>query len=201
MKNYSKLLALGLTLGLGACASIIEGESDRVELKTQQNIPAQCQLSNGRGTYTINAPGSAEIKKSKTDLDINCHGADGSNAKKVVQSDMETWFIGNLVFGGIIGGGVDAATGSMWEYPKEISVDMTPIAQPVSQQYYTPAEPQQSYAPATLVPEAATAPATIAPAAPYAQPQQYAPTVQPQAQAAQPTYYAPAQVPAIAPAN
>jgi hypothetical protein len=39
---------------------------------------------------------------------------------------------GNILFGGVIGAGVDVATGAAYDYPAVIEIDMTPITIPVA---------------------------------------------------------------------
>jgi hypothetical protein len=43
-------------------------------------------------------------------------------------SNFEGWTVGNLLLGGIIGLGVDAATGAINEYPHAFQIAMTPMA-------------------------------------------------------------------------
>lgn len=138
MNILTKILLVTSSLAASGCATIIEGSSDRVAVSTPQNAPASCQLKNGRGTWSVSAPGATQVKKSKTDLDITCHdNLTGAEGKKTVESEMELWFLGNIVIGGIIGGIIDASTGSMWEYPKEVSVTIpaavTPAAAPANE--------------------------------------------------------------------
>ena len=178
--NYSKAIALISTMALGACASIIEGGTDRVEFKTAQDIPAQCEATNGRGTYNFSVPGTAEIQKSKTDLVLNCTGSGGATGKKDVASDMETWTLGNVLIGGLIGLGIDAGTGSMWEYPKDVSINMnipTPpapeptaaIDDPQAAPVALEASPQEAPVATQVAPEANIEQPMLAPAALEAQ--------------------------------
>jgi hypothetical protein len=52
----------------------------------------------------------------------------------IIPSNTETMAAGNVVFGGFIGLGVDAATGAMNKYPDIVTVAMTPdpACQPAS---------------------------------------------------------------------
>jgi phosphoketolase len=44
----------------------------------------------------------------------------------VIPSDAEAMAAGNVVFGGVIGLGVDAMSGAMNKYPDQVMVAMTP---------------------------------------------------------------------------
>lgn len=124
--NITRALLLTSTLTLGACASIIEGSTDRVQVVTSPATSSSCQLQNSQGTWNVVTPGSTEVKKSKTDLNITCKdNATGAQSDKIVESNMEPWFLGNIILGGIIGGIVDASTGSMWEYPADVTVPLS----------------------------------------------------------------------------
>jgi hypothetical protein len=70
----------------------------------------------------------ASVEKSKEDIQIRCTKPAWQDAASTIPSNFEGWTLGNLVLGGIIGFGVDAATGAINEYPHTFQVPMTPLS-------------------------------------------------------------------------
>ncbi len=124
MKIAAPILAASL-LTLSACASIIEGSSDKVFINTVGTKSASCRVNNERFSSTANSMSSVDVMRSKTDLNVDCSDQQtGSSGKTTVASDLEPWTFGNILLGGIIGLGVDLGTGSAWNYPAQIDVNM-----------------------------------------------------------------------------
>ncbi len=74
-------------------------------------------------------PGVATVARSKDDIRVECNAPGYETAIAVIPSSFEAWTAGNLVFGGVIGLGVDAATGAINEYPNSFQVPMVPAGQ------------------------------------------------------------------------
>jgi|TARA_B110000196_G_C20796442_1_gene498021 hypothetical protein len=110
-----------LTLFLFNCASITQGSDQIIAVDTPNCPGAQCKLTNNDGTYFINGtPGTVTINKSRSQLSIECYkGKNKSIASS--SSSVENMAWGNILIGGIIGGGVDMATGAAYKYPGLIS--------------------------------------------------------------------------------
>lgn len=156
------LAALACT-ALTACASIMEGQTDKVNVSAEGAPGAVCDLKNGRGEARIGVPSAVEVKKSKTDLEVKCaEPQSGAHGSAVVASAIEPWVIGNILFGGLIGLGIDFGTGSAWQYPADIRVAMQPAG---PEHFAAPVEPVAVEAPAPMAaPEPAPQPAPAAPA-------------------------------------
>jgi len=85
----------------------------------------QCVAKNDDGSSVLTAPASVSVDKDKDSLVITCNSKDGeANGEVIVDSSYEAWNAGNILVGGIIGVGVDAATGAMWKYPSAVVVPM-----------------------------------------------------------------------------
>lgn len=134
----SRLLALALVAGAGfqlsACASIIKGSSASVAITTPPVQGAMCTLSSPEGNWQVTSPGSVTVSRSKHDIQVRCTKEGYQDAAAVIPSSFEGWTLGNLIIGGVIGVGVDAATGALNDYPNAFQVPMTqlePAAAPV----------------------------------------------------------------------
>ena len=110
------------------CASIVSGQNQSLSVTTKNNgsdvSGAKCSLSNDKGSWFVTTPGSVTVRRSFNDLAVNC-ALDGLDAGvSVVKSSTKGMAFGNIIFGGIIGAGVDMSTGAAYDYPEVINVEM-----------------------------------------------------------------------------
>jgi len=70
------------------------------------------------------------VEKSKEDIQARCTKPGWQDASAVIPSNFQGWTVGNIVFGGLIGLGVDAATGAINEYPNAFQIPMYPATPP-----------------------------------------------------------------------
>jgi hypothetical protein len=107
------------------CASIVNGQNQSVSVSTTPAYGATCTLENNKGKWYIpSTPGSVTIHRSYNDLKINCEKKGYRRTLKTVASSTKGMAFGNVVFGGVIGAGVDMANGSAYDYPTDISVPL-----------------------------------------------------------------------------
>jgi hypothetical protein len=85
-----------------------------------------CTIQTQSGPRGVTTPGSVALDKGSSPLPIsrtkNCYVMGSS----IIPSNTETMAAGNVLLGGVIGLGVDAATGAMNKYPDLVTVAMTP---------------------------------------------------------------------------
>jgi hypothetical protein len=113
---------------LSGCASIVEGSFQRVAVQTtasNEPVPnVACKLENTKGNWALKTPGSITVRRASDDLYIQCV-KDGVPAPiTAVKSSGSPWLWGNLLFGGLIGLGVDLADGDGYAYPLVITADL-----------------------------------------------------------------------------
>ena len=112
---------------LTGCASIVKGSSQSILITTPPADGANCVLSSKEGNWTLVSPGAVTVSKSKENITVTCKKDGFQDAVASIPSNFEGWTVGNLVFGGLIGLGVDAATGAINDYPDAFQVPMTPV--------------------------------------------------------------------------
>jgi hypothetical protein len=119
------------------CASIVNGSNQSVSVETRSDAGpisgANCRLSNNKGTWFVTSPGSTTVQRSYEDLAVRCDKEGSEPGLASVKSSTKAMAFGNIIFGGIIGAGVDMSTGAAYDYPSLISVIMgrsTAIAAP-----------------------------------------------------------------------
>lgn len=110
------------------CASIVSGQNQSVSVTTKNQgadvAGAKCSLTNDKGTWYTTTPGSVTVRRSYNDLALTCtlDGAEPGIAS--VKSTTKGMAFGNILFGGIIGAGVDMSTGAAYDYPDIINVEL-----------------------------------------------------------------------------
>ena len=157
------LLSLSL-LNLAACATVIEGSTSHINVATAPPSNASCTLTNARESVKAQASTSTHVKKSRTDLNVVCADPTTNSAgKTIVESSIEPWDIGSVLLGGIIGMGVDWATGAAYYYPDKVLVPLSTAVYP-SASVYTPT-PSALTTPVTTAEPAAVIYTPSAPAA------------------------------------
>jgi hypothetical protein len=120
--------ALLCAFALAACASITKGTTQVVAVNTPGVAGATCTLtSEAIGSQVVVTPGAVTLEKSKESVAVKCTKECYIDGGGVIASNMEAMTAGNIILGGVIGLGVDAASGAMNKYTPEIQVVMTPI--------------------------------------------------------------------------
>lgn len=133
----ASLAGLAVAAQLTGCASIVGGTNQPVSVETHapdgtQVAGANCKLSNNKGTWFVTTPGSATVHRSFEDLSVLCEKDKAASGMMMVKSSTKPMAFGNIIFGGVIGVGVDVATGAAYDYPTLIKVPMGPQAQPAA---------------------------------------------------------------------
>ena len=124
--TIAAIAALGISVS--GCASIIKGTTQSIAITTSPVGGANCSLHSKEGTWNVVTPGVAKVDKTKEDIRIHCTKDGYQDADATIPSNFEGWTLGNLLLGGIIGVGVDAATGAMNEYPHAFNVQLAPAS-------------------------------------------------------------------------
>ena len=122
MRNYFLLaFAAGLLLG---CATIVKGTDQQVSIDTPGFAGAQCRLSSKAiGVRQVVTPAIITLPKSKENVAVECN-LGCARGTGVIASSLETMTAGNVLLGGVIGLGVDAATGAMNHYTDRNQIHM-----------------------------------------------------------------------------
>lgn len=160
MKQIAKYACLGgLSLGTvltTGCASIVGGANQSISVETRSTtgeavVGANCKLENPKGTWFVTTPGSVIIHRAYDDLTIYCTKTGEQPGIATAKSSTKGMAFGNILFGGPIGVGVDAATGAAYDYPTLITVQLgetKTIKALVNGEQGTPATGTPSAAPA-----------------------------------------------------
>jgi hypothetical protein len=155
MKPVLAIMAVA-SIGLSSgCASIVSGTNQPLTVEAPDCAGAMCRLTNSKGTWAVKAPGSVVVHRAYGPLTVVCAKEGFPSTTTQVDSKTKGMAYGNILFGGIIGAGVDTSTGAAYDYPALITV---PMSCDVSATHAAAVVQPESVAPA------AAEPATAAPA-------------------------------------
>lgn len=158
---------LGSLIILTGCASIVDGSNQPLSVITPGCKGASCEVSNDKGRWFVQeTPGSVTVHRSYNDLIVKCTKDQTVNVA-TVPSKTKGMAFGNILFGGIIGAGVDASTGAAYDYPTEINV---PLQCGTPETVAAPGTAAGAPAAPALPMPTAEAPAVLNTAAPLAMP-------------------------------
>lgn len=131
------VLISACALALGGCASIFNGSSQTLTINSEPD-GADLVVSNRAGDkiHTGTTPATISVKrgagyfKSETYL-VTLNKPGFETQEFTVTSSVSGWYIGNIIFGGLIGFlAVDPATGAMYTFPDSVSQKL--VAKPES---------------------------------------------------------------------
>lgn len=95
---------------------------------TQDVKSAKCTLKSEKGSWTVaSTPGVANVARGGGALNVTCEKPEYETSNQLVGEEFEQMTLGNILFGGVIGIAVDAASGSAFKYPDNISILMRPL--------------------------------------------------------------------------
>lgn len=109
------------------CATLTKGTSQTVTVSTDPS-GATCTLTrDSKPLAIINpTPGSMPIEKGMGAIAIICKRAGYLDSAGTMTSEFQAMTFGNILFGGLIGVAVDAASGAMHEYPAMVTITLIP---------------------------------------------------------------------------
>jgi hypothetical protein len=148
---------VALSVMLGGCASVTRGTTENISIASTPS-GVEAVVSGMEAPTTCMTPCSIVVKRN-ADISITFQ-KDGYEPQIVPLSrDIPTGgaagFAGNLLLGGVVGMGVDAATGAATDHkPNPVIVTMQPSAPPP--RAARPPAPRKPRPPAAAAPEAGT---------------------------------------------
>ncbi|MEK4034581.1 hypothetical protein WOC76_10920 [Methylocystis sp. IM3] len=127
MNKLALCFGLVTSTAMAGCATMTRGTTQTVAINTPGAPGAVCTLiSPSIGTQTVTTPGVVTLAKGSSAVSIRCSKECYSDGTGVLASNMDGMTAGNVVVGGVIGLGVDAATGAMNQYAPQADIVMTP---------------------------------------------------------------------------
>lgn len=117
MSNFfgRTILPILFILPAAGCASIVDGTSQTLSVQTMANgeqvSGAECALNSNKGSWFVKTPGTVTVHRGYDPLNLKCTKEGYQPAIDSVASTTKGMAFGNLLFGGVIGAGVDMSQG------------------------------------------------------------------------------------------
>jgi hypothetical protein len=126
---YFKAAIYGfVALSIAGCATIVKGTNQAVAVNTPGVPGAQCTLASPAiGTKIVTTPASLTLDKAADNITVVCKKECYQDGVGIIPSHTEAMAAGNIIAGGIIGLGVDAASGAMNRYTADNQFAMVPV--------------------------------------------------------------------------
>ena len=124
---------LALAASLSACSTITTGTTQSMTVSTDPS-GATCHLTRGARTVAVvnPTPGTVTVDKSKDSMSVLCRKDGFQDTAQTIDTEFQAMTLGNVLIGGVVGLGVDIATGAINKYPTAVVVPMQPS--PIAQQ-------------------------------------------------------------------
>src|SRR4051812_23759261 len=114
-----------VAVGLSGCGTITQGTTQDIAITTSPP-GGHCELDR-RGEHVASlysTPNSVIVDKSTKDIVLTCAKPGYQTASLNLESDPSLGLFGNAIIGGVIGVGIDYATGAANKYPNSAFVPM-----------------------------------------------------------------------------
>lgn len=125
MKHIVLLTALGVALT--GCASVTRGINDTVEIYYD---PPQAKVSTNLGHVCTSSPCSLDVPRKKAftvSAELEGYAPQAVQVESKLAPGGVAGMAGNVLVGGVIGVGIDAATGATLEhFPNPVLIEMIP---------------------------------------------------------------------------
>ncbi len=129
-----RFVAIMLMFAMSGCASIISGSTDKVTFNSTPNgANFQIKDENGKSVHHGTTPSTVSLDRGDGFFDGQTYDVDFSSdgyvsSYQTVDSSLNGWYFGNLIFGGFLGLLIiDPATGAMFDLPENVNASLTPI--------------------------------------------------------------------------
>lgn len=121
----NKLLTIVALLSLSACSTIVEGPHQELTVNTNPES-ASCDLRRqGESLGVVSpTPGKITVAKTKDDIKVVCNKPGYLTSSYIDHSGSAGATFGNIILGGLIGWGVDSATGSDNKYDSVVNISL-----------------------------------------------------------------------------
>ncbi len=133
MKMILKLFSIGAIATTFSCASILSKSEYPITVSSNpehvkfdiERIPDGMKIFKGETPTTVVLNASKGYFQ-KAQYRVNFYDNKGVLIKSVpLEANLDPWYVGNIVFGGLIGLlVVDPLTGAMWKLPEEVRTDL-----------------------------------------------------------------------------
>jgi len=117
------LIALPLVSAVmfSGCATILGGgNSQTISLNSSQNMKGIMKYEDGKGLQHFTTPATLTVERRSKDIIVESPNDEFD--KRVIKSNINPWFLGNVIFGGFLGSTIDLVDGAAWKYDETVNI-------------------------------------------------------------------------------
>jgi hypothetical protein len=109
------------------CATLTKGSSQTVTVNTDPSGAICTMTRDAKPVAVVNpTPGSVPVDKARGTIAVLCKKQGYQDAVGELAAEFQAMTLGNILFGGIVGVVVDAASGAMNQYPESVTITLIP---------------------------------------------------------------------------
>ncbi len=123
-RNFRAFPLLALFMG-SACAAIVSDNKSTTYIETDPEN-ARCELHGKDFKRVVNTPNSIRLPADAAPITVACKAEGYKTTTQPLDTEIDGWIFGNIIFGGVIGILIDAATDSGEIYPPRIAIVLEP---------------------------------------------------------------------------
>lgn len=118
-KNLLITSAILASILFTGCATILGGgNSQTISLNSSKAMKGTMTFSDGSGQQHFTTPATLSVERKSKDIILTSR--DGEFNKSIVKSNINGWFFGNLISGGLVGSTTDMVGGAAWKYDEAV---------------------------------------------------------------------------------
>jgi hypothetical protein len=123
-----RILLAHLCLALGACATVVSGTQQDVEIVSDPP-GAECRVMAGTVELARTVtPGTVRLERQEDDLAVQCRLEGHRATAAILHSGLQGVTAGNMILGGMVGLAIDSASGANHLYDSSVRVALRPLA-------------------------------------------------------------------------
>ncbi len=112
---------VAVSIMFSGCATILGGgTSQTISINSSSNMKGTMKYSDGSGTQYFTTPATLNVDRKSKDIILTSDNDEFHTAK--VKSNLNPWFLGNIITGGVLGSTTDLAGGAAWKYDQTVTV-------------------------------------------------------------------------------
>jgi hypothetical protein len=121
MKKQNILVGLvfvGSTVFFSGCATLLGGGgAQSISINSDKPLKASLKYTDGTGIQYFTTPATVRVDRRSKDIVIE--SKDDKFNPYTVKSELNPWFFGNIIFGGVLGSTTDSISGAAWRYDEK----------------------------------------------------------------------------------
>jgi hypothetical protein len=117
------LIAISLASAVlfSGCATILGGGNKQtISINSSKPMKGTMTYSDGSGMQHFTTPATLNVERKNKEIKLASNDEEFDTAN--LKNEINPWFWGNIIFGGLIGSTTDSVGGAAWKYDETINL-------------------------------------------------------------------------------